>query len=66
MKFIIRTKSKIHNGYKNPRNWVDVYGQCYRKIGEFIFKELGDKYAKGWCVTVGETNSHWNTKTSKI
>ncbi len=43
---------------KNAENWIDPYGQCYRKIGEFIEKELQNE--KDWCVTVGEINSHFN------
>jgi hypothetical protein len=49
---------------KNFENWYDPYGQCYRKIGEFIVEELGGYLEHGWCVTVGETNSHWNYCTN--
>ncbi len=43
---------------ENLERWADPYGQCYRKIGEFIEKELQNE--KDWCVTVGEINSHFN------
>jgi hypothetical protein len=57
-------KQDLSNCDKNPEGWYDPYGQCYRKIGQFIIKELGGYLEHGWCVTVGETNSHWNYCTS--
>jgi hypothetical protein len=54
-------KQEFNDCDQNRENWYDTYGQCYRMIGEFIINGLGGYTTEyGWCVTVGETNSHWN------
>ncbi len=47
----------------SPANWTDLYGDCYRKIAEYVTEQITEHIPVDkeiWVVTVGERNSHFN------
>jgi len=59
---------KLDFSYCSRKNllWIDAFGECYRLIADSILSDLLSKYDGRWSVTVGETNSHFQSWSQNV
>jgi len=51
---------------RNYIGWIDAFGDCYRLMADSVLADLRSKYGGRWSVTVGETNSHFQSWSQSI